>query len=80
MNNIYFPDEKITFNDLFFVCYMVERVSRHVKQRNLYVVEKMGSDGLKRQLSIAETNHCLNPLEVLMLGWKNTDLNLVTWM
>lgn len=65
MNNIYFPDEKITYNDLLFVCYMVERSSRHIKQRNLYVVERMGSDGLKRQLSIAATNHCLNPLEVV---------------
>lgn len=25
----------------------------------------MGPDGIKRQLSIAETNHCLNPLEVV---------------
>lgn len=65
MNNLYFPNEEITFNDLFFVCYIIERTSRHIKRQNNYVVEKMGADGIKRQLSIAETNHCLNPLEVV---------------
>ena len=61
MTNIYFPDQEITFNDLYFVCYMIERTARAIKQRNNYVVGKMGKDGLARQLSIAETNHCLNP-------------------
>lgn len=69
MSNIYFPDEKITFNDLYFVCYMIERVARSVKQRNRYVVERIGADGLARQLSIAETNHCLNPEQVVG-NWK----------
>lgn len=70
MKNIYFPDEDITFNDLYFVCYMIERVARNIKQRNRYVVEHIGSDGLARQLSIAETNHCLNPEQVVS-DWKN---------
>ena len=69
MSNIYFPDEEITFNDLYFVCYMIERVARSIKQRNRYVVECIGSDGLARQLSIAETNHCLNPDQVVS-DWK----------
>ncbi len=69
MSNIYFPDEEITFNDLYFVCYMIERVARSIHQRNRYVVEKIGSDGLARQLSIAETNHCLNPEQVVS-NWK----------
>ena len=30
MSNIYFPDEEITFNDLYFVCYMIERTARHL--------------------------------------------------
>lgn len=70
MKNIYFPDEDITFNDLYFVCYMIERVARNIKQRNRYVVEHIGSEGLARQLSIAETNHCLNPEQVVS-DWKN---------
>ena len=69
MSNIYFPDEEITYNDLYFVCYMIERVARFIKQPNRYVVDCMGRDGLARQLSIAETNHCLNPEEVIN-DWK----------
>ena len=42
MSNIYFPDEQITFGDLYFVCYMIERVARSIKQRNRYVVERLG--------------------------------------
>jgi hypothetical protein len=64
MSNKYFPDQEITFNDLYFVCYMVERVARLLHQRNWYVVERLGYDGLLHQLSIAETNHCLNPEQV----------------
>lgn len=64
MNNIYFPDEQIGFNKIYFVCYMIERVARRLHQHNRYVVEHLGTDGLKRQLSIADTNHCLNPLQV----------------
>ena len=69
MSNIYFPEEQITYNDLYFVCYMIERVARSIKQRNRYVVERIGSKGLARQLSIADTNHCLNPEQVVS-DWK----------
>ena len=44
MKNKYFPDEDIKGDDLYFVCYMIERVARHIKQKNKYVViqlEKM---------------------------------------
>lgn len=70
MSNIYFPDEQITFNDLYFVCYMIERTARSLKQPNLYVVKQMGKAALERQLSIAETNHCLNP-EQVVADWKD---------
>jgi len=65
MSNIYFPDEEIGFNDIYFVCYMIERTARHLKQRNRYVAERIGKEGLARQLSIASTNHCLNPDQVV---------------
>ena len=65
MKNIYFPEEDITENYLFFVCSMIERVARHIKQRNKYVVNKIGYDNLLRQLSIAETLHSENPLQVV---------------
>lgn len=65
MSNIYFPDEEITFNDLYFVCYMIERTARHLHQRNRYVVEQLGRTALERQLAIAATMHCLNPEQVV---------------
>ena len=64
MNNKYFPDEEICFNDIYFVCYMIERIARKLHQHNRYVVERMGENGLYRQLSLASTTHCLNPLQV----------------
>ena len=33
MTNIFFEDEKITKNDLYFVCYMIERISRKIHQK-----------------------------------------------
>jgi len=66
----------ITFNDLYFVCYMIERTARSIKQRNIYVVNKLGTEGLKHQLSIAETNHCLNPNEVVDHWKEEYDLHI----
>jgi len=42
MTNIYFPDEEVTVNDLYFVCYMVEHIARQLKQPNKYVVNTLG--------------------------------------
>ena len=64
MKNKYFPDEDITEDDLYFVCYMIERVARHIKQKNKYVVNTIGRDGLYHLLSCANVLHCENPLKV----------------
>lgn len=64
MKNKYFPDEEIEINDLYFVCYMIERVARHLHQRNRYVVNKIGKDGLYHLISLANTLHAENPLKV----------------
>ena len=64
MKNKYFPDEDIEINDLFFICYMIERVARHIKQKNKYVVNTIGKDGLYHLISCAEVLHCENPLKV----------------
>ncbi len=37
MKNIFFEDEEITENDLYFICYMIEHVARRLHQRNKYV-------------------------------------------
>lgn len=63
MKNVFFPDEDITENDLYFVCYMIEKVSRQIKQPNKYAVNKMGYDELSKKLSSASVLHCQNPLQ-----------------
>lgn len=64
MTNKFFKSENITENDLFFVCYMIERVARKLHQPNKYVVEALGYDELYRQLSLASVLHSENPLKV----------------
>ncbi|SDZ73875.1 MULTISPECIES: hypothetical protein [Selenomonas] len=64
MTNIYFPDEEITTNDLYFVCYMIERLARRLHQKNRYVVNKIGREGLCHLLSVANVLHAENPLAV----------------
>lgn len=64
MRNIYFPERDITFDDLKFVCYMIERTARRIKQPNAYVVEHVGKDELMRNLSLADVLHCENPDDV----------------
>ena len=64
MKNKYFPDEDIDMDDLCFVCYMIERVARQIKQKNKYVVNTIGRDGLYHLLSCANVLHCENPLKV----------------
>jgi hypothetical protein len=64
MKNIYFPDRDITFDDLKFVCYMIERTARRCKQPNAYIVEHLGKDELKRNLSLADVLHSENPEDI----------------
>lgn len=64
MKNRFFPDEDITDDDVKFVCYMIERTSRKIKQPNKYLVNQMGYDEIAIQLSNAPVMHCKNPLDV----------------
>ena len=43
---------------------MIERVARKLRQRNRYVVTKLGDEGLYHQLSVAQTTHSMNPEQV----------------
>ena len=65
MTNKFFPDEEITENDLYFICYMIERVARELHQRNQYVVNTIGYDELTSKISVANVLHCENPLKVV---------------
>lgn len=64
MTNVFFPDDKVSANDLYFVCYMVERIARQLKQPNKYVVNAMGHDELAKKLSLADVLHSENPMAV----------------
>ena len=64
MTNVFFPEEQVSTDDLYFVCYMIEKVSRQLKQPNKYVANMMGHDELAKKLSLADTLHSENPLAV----------------
>lgn len=64
MNNIYFPEERIQKDDVYFVCYMIERVARRIHQKNRYVVNQIGKKNLEHLLSVANVLHSENPLQV----------------
>lgn len=64
MKNKFFPDEQITENDLYFICYMIERVARKLHQRNKYVVNALSKDEWERLISLANVLHCENPLKI----------------
>ena len=64
MTNVFFPSETVNTDDLYFVCYMVERIARRLKQPKKYVVNTMGHDELAKKLSLADVLHAENPLAV----------------
>lgn len=64
MKNIYFPDEEVTENDLYFICSMIERVARKLHQTNQYVVNSIGKEELERLISLANVIHSENPLKI----------------
>jgi len=64
MKNKYFPEEDIQTNDLYFMCYMIERVARHIHQKNKYVVNAIGKQELYHLISCASVLHCENPSKV----------------
>lgn len=65
MTNVFFPNELVKTDDLFFVCYMIERIARQLKQPNKYVANIMGHDELVKKLSLADVLHSENPLAVV---------------
>lgn len=64
MRNLFFPEEEVSENDLYFVCSMIERIARQLKQPNKYVVNAMGKNALTEKLSLANVLHTENPLAV----------------
>lgn len=64
MKNVFFPEDEISTDDLYFVCYMIERTARQLKQPNKYVANMMGHNELAKKLSLADVLHSANPLAV----------------
>lgn len=64
MKNMFFPDEEITENDLYFLCYMIERTARKLHQRNKYIVNQIPKEEWVRLISLANVLHCENPLKI----------------
>lgn len=58
------PEEQITENDLYFLCYMIERIARKLHQKNKYVVNSIAKDEWERLISLANVLHCENPLKI----------------
>ena len=63
VRNIYF-DEEIVEDDLYFLCYMIERIARKLHQRNRYVVNCIPKDEWMHLISVANVLHCENPLKL----------------
>ena len=49
MMNVFFKDEEIKEDDLYFMCYMIERVARTLQTRNRDVVNAIGYDELAKK-------------------------------
>lgn len=64
MTNMFFSDEEITRNDLYYICYMIERVARKLHQKNKYVVNNIKKQDWRRLISLANVLHCENPLKI----------------
>ena len=64
MKNKYFPDEDISENDLYFLCYMIERTARKLHQKNKYVVNSIPKEKWIHLISCAQVLHAENPLQV----------------
>ena len=65
MMNVFFKDEEIEENDLYFMCYIIERIARTLHTRNRDVVNAIGYDELVKKISLANVLHSENPLKVV---------------
>lgn len=48
------------YNDLIYVCSLIEYIARKTKNHRGYIVDSLGVEGIERQLKDAEVNHCLS--------------------
>lgn len=48
------------YNDLIYVCALIEYIGRKTMNHRSYVVDRLGNEGIERQLKDAGVNHCLS--------------------
>lgn len=60
MFNKYFPEEPVEFNDIYYICYMLEYVARRRHIQNFEVLNCIQKDQLYHLLSCADVLHCDN--------------------
>ncbi len=65
MMNVFFEDEEIKENDLYFICYIIERIARTLHTRNRDVINAISYDELVKKISLANVLHSENPLKVV---------------
>lgn len=63
MKNQYF-EEEIKENDLYFLCYMIERIGRKLSQKNSYIANKIPREEWVHLISVANVLHSENPLKI----------------
>lgn len=66
-------------NDLFFVCSMIEKVSRESKQKQSYVINKIGKENIKRLYRYADVFHCENPDKISYELIEDNKINVGTY-
>lgn len=65
MKNVFFLDQEITEDDLYFLCYIIECTARRLHQRNQYVVDAMGYEEISKKMSLASVLHSEKPEQVV---------------
>lgn len=66
-------------NDLFFVCSMIEKVSRESKQKQSYVINKIGKENINRLYRYADVFHCENPDKISYELIENNNIEMGTY-
>lgn len=66
-------------NDLFFVCSMIEKVSRESKQKQSYVINKIGKENINRLYRYADVFHCENPDKISYELIENNNIEIGTY-
>lgn len=67
LNKVY-PGEELTFDDVYFTCFMIEKIARARHLQNFEVINKIPRDDLYELVSCAQVYHCMDD-DVLAAEW-----------